>query len=144
MAINIQERRETEAMKTDIERRSDATIDTQRRRLIVGLALLGVGGLGAVASAQTSEQVIRVVAKRFDFTPNKIQLKKGVPVVLEFTTLDVPMGFNLPDFKVRTDILPDKVSRVRLVPDKTGTFDFVCDIFCGSGHESMEGTIVVT
>jgi cytochrome c oxidase subunit 2 len=143
MAINIQERRETEAMKT-IERHSDATIDTQRRRLIVGLALLGVGGLGAVASAQTSEQVIRVVAKRFDFTPNKIQLKKGVPVVLEFTTLDVPMGFNLPDFKVRTDILPDKVSRVRLVPDKTGTFDFVCDIFCGSGHESMEGTIVVT
>ena len=143
MAINIQERRETEAMKT-IERHGDATIDTQRRRLIVGLALLGVGGLGAVASAQTSEQVIRVVAKRFDFTPNKIQLKKGVPVVLEFTTLDVPMGFNLPDFKVRTDILPDKVSRVRLVPDKTGTFDFVCDIFCGSGHESMEGTIVVT
>ena len=119
-------------------------IDLQRRRFTAGLVLLSVGGLGAIAGAQTSEQVIRVVAKRFDFTPNKIQLKKGVPVVLEFTTLDVPMGFNLPDFKVRTDILPDKVSRVRLVPDKTGTFDFVCDIFCGSGHESMEGTIVVS
>ena len=119
-------------------------IDLQRRRITAGLVLLSVGGLGAIASAQTSEQVVRVVAKRFDFTPSKIQLRKGVPAVLEFTTLDVPMGFSLPDFKVRTDILPDKVSRVRFVPDKTGTFDFVCDIFCGSGHESMEGTIVVT
>ena len=119
-------------------------IDLQRRRFTAGLVLLSVGGLGAIAGAQTNEQVVRVVAKRFDFTPNTIQLRKGVPAVLEFTTLDVPMGFNLPDFKVRTDILPDKVSRVRFVPDRTGTFDFVCDIFCGSGHESMEGTIVVT
>ena len=119
-------------------------IDVQRRRISAAIVLLGIGGLGAIAGAQTSEQVIRVVAKRFDFTPSTIQLKKGVPAVLEFTTLDVPMGFNLPDFKVRTDILPDKVSRVRFVPDKAGTFDFVCDIFCGSGHESMEGTIVVT
>ena len=119
-------------------------IDLPRRRFTAGLVLLGVGGLGAIAGAQTGEQVIRVVAKRFDFTPSTIQLKRGVPVALEFTTLDVPMGFNLPDFKVRTDILPDKVSRVRFVPDRTGTFDFVCDIFCGSGHESMEGTIIVT
>ena len=119
-------------------------IDIQRRRISAAIVLMGLGGLGAIAGAQTSEQVIRVVAKRFDFTPSTIQLKKGVPAVLEFTTLDVPMGFNLPDFKLRTDILPDKVSRIRFVPDKAGTFDFVCDIFCGSGHESMEGTIVVT
>jgi len=30
------------------------------------------------------------------------------------------------------------------VPDKTGTFTFVCDIFCGTGHEEMDGTIEVT
>ena len=119
-------------------------IDLSRRRFAAGLVLVGVGGLGAIAGAQTGEQVIRVVARRFDFTPGTIQLRKGVPAVLEFTTLDVPMGFNLPDFKVRTDILPDKVARVRFVADKAGTFDFVCDIFCGSGHESMEGTIVVS
>jgi cytochrome c oxidase subunit II len=29
------------------------------------------------------------------------------------------------------------------VPDKTGTFIFVCDVFCGSGHERMQGTITV-
>ena len=53
------------------------------------------------------------------------------------------MGFSVPDFHARADILPDKVARLRIVPDKTGTFTFVCDIFCGTGHEDMEGTIVV-
>jgi cytochrome c oxidase subunit II len=120
------------------------TIDLQRRRITAAIVLVAVGGLGAIATAQTGEQVIRVVAKKFDFTPSTIQLKKGVPVVLEFTTADVPMGFNAPDLGVRTDILPGKVARLRIVPDKVGSFDFVCDIFCGSGHEDMTGTIVVT
>jgi cytochrome c oxidase subunit 2 len=120
------------------------TIDLQRRRISIAIVLIGAGGLGAIGPAQTSEQVIRVVARKFDFTPNTIQLKKGVPVVLELTTADVPMGFNAPDFKVRADILPGKIARLRIVPDKAGTFDFVCDVFCGSGHEDMTGTIVVS
>jgi len=93
---------------------------------------------------QTEDTVIKIVAKKFEYAPNVIKLKKGVPVVLEFTTLDVLMGFKVPDLGIRTDIIPGKVSRVRLVPDKVGTFPFLCDIFCGSGHENMTGTIVVT
>jgi cytochrome c oxidase subunit 2 len=54
------------------------------------------------------------------------------------------MGFNAPDFKVRADIAPGRVARVRLVPDKTGDFEFFCDNFCGEGHETMSGTIRVT
>jgi len=66
-----------------------------------------------------------------------------VPVVLELTTRDVFMGFNLPDFNVRADIVPEKVTRVTFVPDKTGTFTFLCDVFCGTGHEQMQGTLTV-
>jgi cytochrome c oxidase subunit 2 len=53
------------------------------------------------------------------------------------------MGFSMPDFDVRADIIPGQVSKLRLVPDKVGTFTFLCDIFCGSGHETMNGTITV-
>jgi cytochrome c oxidase subunit 2 len=95
------------------------------------------------AQAQPAERIIRITAKRFDYTPGKLTLKKGQPVILEFTTEDVLMGFNLPDFNVRSDILPDKVTRVRFVPDKAGTFTFLCDIFCGTKHEEMNGTITV-
>jgi len=97
----------------------------------------------AADAAQPRERVIKIVAKRFQYTPGKIRLKKGQPVVFVLTTEDVAMGFNLPDFNVRGDILPGKVTRVRFVPDKTGTFTFLCDIFCGTGHEEMHGEITV-
>lgn len=114
--------------------------------LIILAAVLGAGlvSAGDYASVQAEDPVIRIVAKKFDYTPNEIKLKKGVPVVLEFTTLDVFMGFKVPDLDVRADIIPGKVSRVRLVPDKVGIFPFVCDVFCGSGHEEMGGTIIVS
>lgn len=115
-------------------------------KLVILAAVLGTGlvSAGDYASTSAEEPVIKIVAKKFDYTPNVIKLKKGVPVVLEFTTLDVFMGFKVHDLGVRTDIIPGKVSRVRLVPDKVGTFPFVCDVFCGSGHEDMTGTIIVT
>ena len=116
-----------------------------RRRLTIGLGglLLGAVTIGLRAAAQPEEQVIKILARKFTYTPNKLTLKKGVPVVLELTTADVLMGFNAPDFDVRADIIPGQTARVRLVPDKVGTFTFLCDIFCGSGHETMNGTITV-
>src|SRR5581483_1489153 len=84
--------------------------------------LLAVSAATAYALAPAGEQVIKVSAKKFDYTPGVIKLKKGVPVVLEFTTQDVLMGFNAPDLGVRADIVPDKIGRVRIVPEKTGTF----------------------
>jgi cytochrome c oxidase subunit 2 len=111
--------------------------------MALGALVLATGTLGLRATAQPKEQAIRILARKFTYTPNKLTLKKGVPVVLELTTADVLMGFSAPDFDVRADIIPGKVARVRLVPDKAGTFTFLCDIFCGSGHETMSGTITV-
>src|SRR2546430_17509643 len=109
-----------------------------RRRLMmaaVGL-LLGAGTVGLRAAAQPKEQVIKILARRFSYSPNHLQLKKGVPVALELSSADVIMGFSAPDFQTRADIVPGQVTRVRLVPDKVGTFTFLCDIFCASGHET--------
>jgi len=116
-----------------------------RRRLTMALGglLLGAATIGLRAAAQPGEQVVKILARRFTYTPNKLSLKRGVPVVLELTSADVLMGFNAPDFDVRADIIPGQTARVRLVPDKAGTFTFLCDIFCGSGHETMSGTITV-
>ena len=61
----------------------------------------------------------------------------------QFTAPEVTMGFNLADFNLRADIVPGKVVSLELMPDKTGTFTFLCDVFCGSGHEDMSGTLVV-
>ena len=105
-----------------------------------------LGSLGAYVAAQSAEpkeKVIKITAKKFNYTPGEVKLKKGVPVILEFRTQDVLMGLNLPDFNARADIVPGKTTRLRLVPDKTGTFVFLCDVFCGTGHEEMNGKLTV-
>ena len=119
-------------------------IKSDRFKIFILAATVSAGLVGTYVNAQTDEHIIQIVAKRFNYTPNMITLKKGRPVVLELTTLDVMMGFNVPDLGIRTDIIPGKVARVHLVPDKAGTFPFVCDVFCGSGHEDMSGSIIVT
>jgi cytochrome c oxidase subunit II len=116
-----------------------------RRRM---MAVAAAGGLGLVLAAwrvqaQDGPRVIPVSAKKFAYDPDEINLKVGESVAIELKSLDVVMGFNCPDFKVRADILPGRVSRVELKPDKAGTFPFFCDIFCGSGHEDMSGAFIV-
>ena len=100
--------------------------------------------VSAFAIAAETEQVIQVTAKRFEYSPKDITVKRGVPVILEFTSLDRLHGFSCPGLGIRSDIPPQKVTKLRFVPQKVGTFPFHCDNFCGSGHEGMAGTITVT
>jgi cytochrome c oxidase subunit 2 len=123
-------------------------MDYSRRKLfftsLAGLGmLLGVRPLKAQQGAKFDAQVVKVQAKRYVFVPDEIVLKKGEPVVLEFTSVDFVHGFKAPDFNIRADLTPGKVVRIGFTPEKTGTFDFLCDNFCGSGHEEMAGRFIV-
>jgi len=117
-------------------------MDRTRRNILAGSAAFLAVGFGVRAAAE--EKIIKVVARKFVFIPSEIPLKVGEPVVIELTAPEVVMGFNLPEFKVRTDVIPGQPNRVKFTPDKAGTFPFVCDIFCGDGHEGMEGKVVVS
>ncbi|HEX9575753.1 MAG TPA: cupredoxin domain-containing protein [Myxococcales bacterium] len=104
----------------------------------LALALLAAG------AGEPPERVVQVVARRFSYSPDVIELQLGVPVVIELTSADRDHGFTVPDLGLRIDVEPGKTARVRLVPSKAGTFAFHCDVFCGSGHEEMAGRIVVS
>lgn len=100
--------------------------------------------LGRRAFAQPAEpQVVKVVAQRFYYTPGEIRVKAGRPVVLEFTSLDFVHGFSMPDLKLRADLPPGVVTRVHLTAQKPGVYEFLCDNFCGDGHEEMHGRMIV-
>jgi cytochrome c oxidase subunit 2 len=126
----------------------NTTMNKSRRSLILGgvalgsLALAGTA-VAKAASAKAKEKVVKLEAKKFVYTPNRLVLKKGQPVVLEITSLDFTHGFKIPEWNIRADLLPGQVTKVHLNPDTAGEFDFLCDNFCGDGHEGMSGKIVV-
>jgi cytochrome c oxidase subunit 2 len=109
-----------------------------------GLAVVCVVALAVrPAPSDEAEDVIRISAEKFDYTPSEITIKKGVPVVLELTSGDIPHGFTIPELKIRADVRPGIVTRMRIVAQRTGRLAFHCDVFCGHGHEEMTGTLVV-
>jgi cytochrome c oxidase subunit 2 len=116
------------------------------RRLMLRTAaaagMLAVVGPMAVR-AQPKPRIIPVVARKFTYEPAEITLKLNEPVVFRLTTADVVMGFSVPDFKVRATIIPGQTVDLAMTPVRTGEFAFLCDVFCGSGHENMEGTLRV-
>ena len=112
----------------------------------VGSGLLLASGRSVaqlLPGAAVEPFVVKVIAQKFKYTPNEIILKKGQASVLEFTALDFVHGFHIPDLKIRSDLMPGRVTRVELKIEKEGIYEFLCDNFCGDGHEEMAGKIVV-
>jgi cytochrome c oxidase subunit II len=98
----------------------------------------------AADQAGQQGQVVKITAKKFEYSPNEIRIKTGVPTVFEFTSLDRVHGFTVPDLGgIRATIEPGKVTRVTILAPKAGTYEFHCDLFCGEGHEGMTGKIIV-
>lgn len=109
------------------------------------LLLLGATtGAALTAARAQAPREIEITAQRFRFTPSTIPLKAGEPVVLLIRSLDFAHGFFVPDLHLRTDLMPGRVVRLALTPPAPGPLAFLCDNFCGDGHEGMDGLFDVT
>jgi cytochrome c oxidase subunit 2 len=96
------------------------------------------------AAARAGEpQVVESTARRFQFTPNQITLKKGQPAILRLRSDDVTHGLYLKALGIDATIEPGKTTDVPVTPGAAGKFTAICDHFCGSGHGNMKMTVVV-
>ena len=130
--------------------------------LLSGLTVTaGLARLTNTSQADPDVQVIEVAAKKYEYTPSPIRVKRGVKVQLRITSLDKTHGFKInlsPDgsdkkndsglifssnnddcFKLEKG-LPTVVEFVARTP---GTYSFHCCNRCGIGHGGMKGQIVV-
>lgn len=99
------------------------------------------GDPSPVAGGEIKE--FSITAKDWVFDPDTITVNRGDTVKLHITSVDVMHGFGLPDFGINERIEAGKTIDVQFVADKTGTFDFSCTVFCGSGHSRMKGQLIV-
>ena len=114
------------------------------RTLPFALAVLTLA-VSAVAVAPRAEEprVVEITAKRFQFTPNAVTLKKDEPVILRLHSEDVTHGFFQRALGINTTIVPGKTIDVPLTPHEAGKFMVICHHFCGAGHGGMNMTVAV-
>jgi len=86
---------------------------------------------------------ITMVAKKWNFVPNTVTVNQGDKVILNINSVDVAHGIALPQFNIEETLVPGKSVKLEFIADKKGKFQFICSIYCGSGHGSMRGKIVV-
>jgi cytochrome c oxidase subunit 2 len=99
-----------------------------------------------------SAMEIHVVAKQWMWKiqhPNGVReidtlhVPVGEPVRLVMTSQDVIHSFSVPDFRIKSDILPGRYVEAWFEPTEIGTFRLYCTQFCGTAHSAMTGSIVV-
>ncbi|HEY6274250.1 MAG TPA: cupredoxin domain-containing protein [Terriglobales bacterium] len=99
----------------------------------------------APIAAQNAGQVheIQMTAKKYEFSPNPIRVKKGERVRLIITATDRDHGIKIEAFNVEQKLKKGVPIMVEFTADKAGTFPFKCSVHCGLGHGGMKGTLIV-
>lgn len=133
---------------------------------LVSLAVVLIAGVsGALSQDQTPglslpATTVEISAKKYQFTPNEIHVKKGTRVKLVVHSVDETHGIKLKLFPVgsKNKSVPGlrfenpsdngKVERgkdqvLEFVAEQAGTYDFECARFCGFGHGHMKGKLIV-
>lgn len=112
----------------------------------------GVAAPAAVTPPLTNPLEIHVYAKQWMWKVehpngareiNTLHLPVDSPVRLIMTSQDVIHSFYVPAFRVKHDVLPDRITVLEFHPTKTGDFHLFCAEYCGAEHSNMIGHIVV-
>jgi cytochrome c oxidase subunit 2 len=117
-----------------------------RQLTVLLISCLNVAGILLLAQAPSTPaetREIQVTAKKYEFDPTTITVKRGERVKLIITALDHDHGFNLEAFQIDKLLKKGQATTIEFTADKTGTFPFHCSHFCGMGHGKMKGQLVV-
>lgn len=72
-----------------------------------------------------------------------LQLEKGKEYTLHLSALDVIHGFGLYPVNVNFVVIPGYDYGLRVTPTSSGDFRIICNEFCGIGHHTMVGRVIV-
>lgn len=112
---------------------------------LAGMTLtLTIGSAGLAAAAQGQVKEFTIVAERYKFTPDHLEVTQGDTVRITVRSADGTHGFAIKQMKVDTSVPKGgKPVTVEFVADKTGSFPITCSEYCGRGHKQMKAVLEV-
>jgi cytochrome c oxidase subunit 2 len=118
----------------------------QRRRFAQAAGAMLVVGLAATSTAQraaVNARRITLIASKFAYSTAEIHARRGESVTLVIASTDFTHGFSLPELNARIDVPPGKTAELSLHNLPAGRYTYLCDNFCGEGHDKMTGMLIV-
>jgi cytochrome c oxidase subunit 2 len=114
--------------------------------LTVGLAAYGWAALKNIYGAPEADWDIQVRAEqfswefyypKFDQYGSRLYLPLGKRVRLSIVSKDVVHSFWVPEFRLKQDAVPGKVTTLLFTPSKAGVYTVMCNQLCGRDHTIM-------
>jgi cytochrome c oxidase subunit 2 len=130
-----------------------------RTLAFAGLVIFGLSAI-RISAQNRDVQVIEVTAKKYDYSPEPVHVKRGMKVQLKITATNHDHGFKIatfPDgaaqngtpglvFAAAQDcwqLKKGETTTIEFLAQTAGTYTFRCCHTCGVGHRGMKGELVV-
>jgi cytochrome c oxidase subunit 2 len=120
--------------------------------LVLAFAYMGAYSLGETNRADPDAIEIKVRGQQFSWTfeypeygivSTELHLPVDQQVVLLMESSDVIHSFWVPEFRVKQDVVPGRVTRYRITPTLIGDYKVRCAELCGMSHYKMENPVIV-
>ncbi len=76
-------------------------------------------------------------------SPHEIHVPANTPIELVMTSSDVIHSFHVPVYRQKSDILPNRYTKIWFESGEPGTYRIYCTEYCGKGHGDMYAKLVV-
>jgi len=117
------------------------------RRAFVSMALLLAAAIGFSIASLAQEQgrhEIVVTAKRYEFSPSRIEVAANDVVKITLAAEDIPHSFTVDEYRISKRAAPGRSVTFEFRADKAGSFPFYCNLTIDDGCRQMRGELVVT
>ena len=75
---------------------------------------------------------------------DELHVPVGRQILLRMTSNDVIHSFWVPEFRVKQDLVPGRITELRITPILEGEYKVRCAELCGTAHYSMEKPVIVS
>ena len=87
---------------------------------------------------------VYMLARNYDFGKFTLELQKGKTYQLKLAAKEMKHAIVVRQLGLQNRIKVGEIKTIELIPKKVGTFDVICGEWCGMGHSSMVGKIIIT
>ncbi|HEX5942038.1 MAG TPA: cytochrome c oxidase subunit II [Anaerolineales bacterium] len=124
--------------------------------IVMAYAYLGAVNLAETRRVDPEAMVVRVTGLQWSWTfeypavnglavvSDELHVPVGKQILLRMTSNDVIHSFWVPEFRVKQDLVPGRITELRITPTVEGGFVVRCAELCGTSHAYMEKPVVVS